>query len=79
MVDCASDEHYLLKVKGEQLTLRAAHLDDEGHRLLCSTVDDTTLIWYLRTISRPSHTTLLPALKGLVASAFSKDSSVAVT
>ena len=77
MLDSASDEYYLLKVKRRQLTLQAANLNNEGHRLFCSTVDDTTLIWDLRTISRPLHTTL-PAVKGLVASTFSKDSSVAV-
>ena len=78
MLDSASDEYYLLKVTGSQLTLQAANLDDEDHRLLCSTVDDTKLIWDLRTISRPLHTTQ-PTVTGLVASAFSKDSSVAVT
>lgn len=78
MLDSASDEYYLLKVTGRQLTLQAANLDDEDHRLLCSTVDDTKLIWDLRTISRPLHTTQ-PTVTGLVASAFSKDSSVAVT
>ena len=78
MLDSASDEYYLLKVKGRQLKLQAANLDNEGHLLFCSTLDDTTLIWDLRTISRPLHATL-PAVKGLVASAFSKDSSVAVS
>lgn len=78
MLDSASDEYYLLKVKGRQLKLQAANLGNEGHLLLCSTLDDTTLIWDLRTISRPLHATL-PAVKGLVASAFSKDSSVAVS
>ena len=36
------------------------------------------MIWDLRTISRPLNTTL-PAVKGLVAWAFSNDSSVAVS
>lgn len=44
MLDSASDEYYLLKVKGKQLKLQAANLDNEGHLLFCSTLDDTTLI-----------------------------------
>ena len=65
----------MLKIKGKQLTLQTASLDDEGHHLLCSTVDHTALIWDVRK-TKPTHTL---TVKEVVASAFSKDSSLAVT
>lgn len=70
VLDTDTDEHQLLKVKGKQLTLRAASLDDKGRHLLCSTVDHTALIWDVRNPAKLLHTL---KVKEVVASGFSTD------
>ena len=70
VLDTDTDEHQLLKVKGKQLTLRAASLDDKGRYLLCSTVDSTALIWDVRNPAKLLHTL---KVKEVVASGFSTD------
>ena len=70
VLDTNTDEHQLLKIKGKQLTLRGASLDDKGRYLLCSTIDHTALIWDVRNPSKPLHTL---KLKEAVASGFSLD------
>ena len=70
VLDTDTDEHQLLKVKGKQLTLRAASLDDKGRHLLCSTVDHTALIWDVRNPVKLLHTL---KVKEVVASGFSTD------
>ena len=70
VLDIDTDEHQLLKVKGKQLTLRAAALDDKGRYLLCSTVDHTALIWDVRNPAKLLHTL---KVKEVVASGFSTD------
>ena len=75
VLDTNSDEHHLLKIKGKQLTLQAASIDDEGQHLLCSTVDHTALIWDMKK-PKPLHTL---KVNEFVASAFSKDVLLALT
>ena len=70
VLDTDTDEHRLLKVKGKQLTLRAASLDNKGRHLLCSTVDHTALIWDVRNPAKLLHTL---KVKEVVASGFSTD------
>lgn len=70
VLDTDTDEHQLLKVKGKQLTLRAASLDDKGRHLLCSTVDHTALIWDVRNPAKLLHTL---KVKEVVASGFFTD------
>ena len=70
VLDTDTDEHQVLKVKGKQLTLRAASLDDKGRHLLCSTVDHTALIWDVRNPAKLLHTL---KVKEVVASGFSTD------
>lgn len=65
-----SNKSQLLKVKGKQLTLRAASLDDKGRHLLCSTVDHTALIWDVRNPAKLLHTL---KVKEVVASGFFTD------
>ena len=70
VLDANTDEHQLLKIKGKQLTLRAASLDDKGRHLLCSTIDHTALIWDVRNPAKLLHTL---KVKDVVASGFSTD------
>ena len=70
VLDTDTDEHHLLKVKGKQLTLRAASLDDKGRYLLCSTVDHTAFIWDVRNPAKLLHTL---KVKDVVASGLSTD------
>lgn len=77
VLDTHTDKHQLLKVKGKQLTLRAASINERGQYLLCSTVDHISLIWDVRNPAKLLHKL---KVKDVVASNFLTTSlSLAVT